>query len=506
MIVSARKIFYAEIQVKNALGWQRFSVKLVNIDKYEKLTIIISIKYLLCEKAQKEVRIMKKVVKIAMVAFLMYSCQVFSMGSTKPMFFVAPPLALDGSEVVMTKKIESLSEKTLEHMSDKEVMNLPHDTLDVLMKNSVAQKRIQGLFNKFLEDVDVPSAYLFVGPKINPLLVKALRYSNASFKNLSPTGGHCSGVWAKIYDQYPTKGLDNKKIRECLLKALHRQEIETEKGRYAYFHAQKFTLYLPQRIFVCLLERYFGKKIDKETFWALCFSKPGTNLSFAQALKIVQDGPKTNDRGDTIRNKHFMNCSLFANTTWDMGSDTLGFFLRNFNVMVKSFDCSHEALFEIFGWEKYYIKYAKEFGAVQDEMNLKRGLCGTLLVHSFDEDTLKKFVYVAKSLGLKKHDLKIQGRNTDDVKKIYKAMQSDPKQFDSVEQLDHHEYVLVRADDHPTDKSQLGSLNPYNEGIRTYHFTTQSMRDIEQMVEDVFVKIDNDIEQEKQEVLIQSKL
>ena len=351
------------------------------------------------------------------------------------------------------------------------------------------------LFHKSQHKLDPLSVYLFGGRKAGEWLWK--RYHDAGFKlnplQTSVSVGHFTILFYKAYDSYFKHVKLAPEVRLTLLKALYRQEYEARKNRYTFFHAQKSSYYVPQLVFTWLLECYYDQAIDKDQWWALRFKKPGTNLPYLDGVKVMLEGPETDDRGDVISYKHFMNGPLFGNNYQQIGSSTIDWFTRNTNVGVKRVQRTIADLFNVFGWDVYYQKYKAEFDAVEAAMDSKKQDCGTLLLHSFDEDALRSFVYVAKAYGWK-DALTIQGREVDDIKQICDTMRMNPELFDDWEHLDMHEYVFIQTEDHPTDASRLGSLNPFNSGIRTYHFTVEDMSDIKQMLADIFAKIKRDMQ------------
>lgn len=350
------------------------------------------------------------------------------------------------------------------------------------------------VFDKKARDVDALSIYLFGGQQAGLWLWK--RYKDAGFKlnplQKSVSVSHFSILFYKAYKNYFKRANFAPEVRLTLLKALYQQEYEVRKNRYTFFHAQKSSFYVPQLVFTWLLECYYDQPINKEQWWALRFKTPGTNLPYLDGVKVILEGPDEDDRGDLISYKHFMNGPLFANNCYQIGSSTIEFFTGNNNIGVKHVQSELADLFELFGCDEYYQTYKAEFDAVEAAMASKRQECGTLLLHSFDEDALRSFVYVAKAYGWK-DALKIQGQKVDDIKQICDTMRCSPEQFDDWEHLDMHEYVFVQTEDHPTDKNKLGSLNPFNEGIKTYHFTVEDMSDIKQMLADIFVKIKRDM-------------
>lgn len=444
---------------------------------------------------------MKKVAKIAVVALLMTSCQIFGM---QP--YIAYPELPD--YFYASFDLENQIEKewggsSLPDLTDENILKMSVQKLDFLVQNSrkAKEKACECLESCPTSFSDISLAYLCAGnsDKVVDFLIKKIRYSKpgTSFIKGSPTAGHFGRFFENNYNDSYFDMLQKWNLRPCLLKAVLAQKRETKNGRFGYFHAQKSSLFLPEFVYAYLLEWYYRKPINKETFWALRFEKPGQRLPFLEGKKIVQDGPEASDGEDEISYKHFMNCPLFGNMMSWRGSDTLGWFLINANVDVHYIRDSIQDLFAMFGQGKYYRKYKKDFDIIQDVIYKKDVRFGTLLMHVFDEKALNQFVYVAQPGGLKKNDLKIQGKTTTDVKKIYTAMSQNPEQFDRVDQLDGHEYVFVQTEDHPTDKDKLGSLNPFHKGIKTYHFTVQDMSDVKKMVADIFVKIKQDREKDE---------
>lgn len=350
------------------------------------------------------------------------------------------------------------------------------------------------VFNKKMDSVDALSFYLFGGQQSGKWLWK--RYEDAGFKlnpvKASVSVGHFSVLFYKAYQSYFKHADFPPEVRVTLLKALYQQEYEAKKNRYTFFHAQKTSYFVPQLVFTWLLECYYDEPINKERWWSLRFKKPGTNLPYLDGVDIITNGPNTDDRGDRISYKHFMNGPLFCNNYCQIGSSTIQFFLSNQNVGVKSVQRGIADLFAIFGYDDYYQKYKTEFDAVEAAMAAKKREYGTLLLHSFDEQALRSFVYVAKAYGWK-DALKIKGKEVDDIKLICDTMRTNPEHFDDWEHLDQHEYVFIQTEDHPTDDDKLGSLNPFNDGITTYHFTVEDMSDIKQMLADIFVKIKRDM-------------
>jgi hypothetical protein len=366
-----------------------------------------------------------------------------------------------------------------------------------VQENTNISTLFERIFHKKTEHVDPLSLYLLGGQPGGHWLWK--RYKDAGFKlnplQKSVSVGHFSILFYKAYKSYFKHANFEPEVRLTFLKALYQQEYEVRKHRYTFFHAQKSNYYVPQLVFTWLLECYYDQPINKEQWWALRFKMPGTNLPYLDGVNIIQNGPDTDDRGDAISYKHFMNGPLFGNNYCQIGSSTIQYFASNQNVGVKLVQRGIADLFNIFGFDAYYQKYKAEFDAVEAAMAAKKQDYGTLLLHSFDEEALRSFVYVAKAYGWK-DSLKIQGKEVDDIKLIYDTMRLNPEQFDDWEHLDMHEYVFIQTEDHPTDENLLGSLNPFNDGITTYHFTVEDMNDIKQMLADIFVKIKRDMKLE----------
>ena len=89
---------------------------------------------------------------------------------------------------------------------------------------------------------------------------------------------------------------------------------------------------MPALVFMHLLELHYDKPIDKNQWWPLRFVKPGNNLSYRDGVHIVKNGPNTDDRGDKISYKHFMNGALFGNiNNLFSGEDTISFFEYQYN-------------------------------------------------------------------------------------------------------------------------------------------------------------------------------
>lgn len=295
-----------------------------------------------------------------------------------------------------------------------------------------------------------------------------------------------------LLDSYFTQHL-KPEVRSMLLRALYREKQEHKKGRITFVHSQNSSLFLAQQAYAALYELFLGKAIDKEEWWGLRFSLPGTNLPYVKGEKIVTDGRTESDWEAEREYMHFMNAFLFGNM-FNHGSNSLNYLLTNSNVNRNKLKFTLEKIFELFGWKKYYEKYKSDFDVVE-KIALKQKY-GTLLMHSLTKQAAKDFVYVAQPGG-EKIALKIKGQDVSDVETIRTTVQTDPKAFDNWKSIDAHEYVFLKTDDHPTDKKKMGLLNPLNGEVRTYHFTVENMSDVKMMLADIFAKIKRDMAQEK---------
>lgn len=441
---------------------------------------------------------MKNLLKLSMVALLALGGQCFGM----ELCMVSPEFC-DWVGNIENRIEDAFGGETLPNLTEEKISDMSLEQLDFFVQHSKkAKEKMYTFFEKHgLPCSDISLAYLCAGPKTVHFLMKQNKYSHGSFAKGSPTAGHFGRIFEKLYKKHlavyiPFYISNNFDIRSCLLKGVLAQKRETKKGNFAYFHAQNSSLFVPQFIFAHLLELYYDKPLNKEAFWALRFNKPGTNLSFLKGSDIIQQSSNAADFQDVISYKHFMNCSLFGNTTQFVGSDFLTYFKFNFNVGVKYVKQDPESLFNMFDWGKYFLMHQAEFNEIELLADAKNNQHGTLLLHVFDEKALKQFVYVAQPSGLK-HSLTINGKKTHDVKQIYNTMAHEPQLFDSLYDLDQHEYVFVQTEDHPTDKDKLGSLNPFHPGIKTYHFTVQDMSDVKQKIAEVFVKIKKEMLQDK---------
>lgn len=457
---------------------------------------------------------MKNLLKISIWTLLAISGPCFGM----QLCMVSPEFGGWISNV--ERKIEdAFGGESLPNLTDEKILEMSSEQLEFFVQNSEkAKEKINAFFEKQETSFsDISLAYLCAGPygKNIDFLMKKIRYSNpySSFVKGSPTAGHFGRIFLEEAHSFSLQkwlgyewlGYDishcvsnNFDIRSCLLKGVLAQKRETKKGYFGYFHAKNSSFFVPQFVFAHLLELYYNKPIDKEAYWALRFGKPGTNLPFLDGEDIVQVGPKSSDRCDVIPYKHFMNCSLFNNSIDEIGSSSLAFFRNNDNdIGIKKVIQGLEMLFAMFDWKEYFLRHQEEFQEIERLAKSKKNQCGTLLLHVFDEMALKQFVYVAKPYGWKNNNIHINGTQTTDVQTIYNTMTHAPHFFDSTLDLDQHEYVFVQTEDHPTDKDKLGSLNPFHKGIKTYHFTVEDMSDVKQKIADVFIKIKQEMQQDK---------
>jgi len=316
------------------------------------------------------------------------------------------------------------------------------------------------------------------------------------------------------------KDLKDKQLCQALFRMLNREWREQEKGRYVLYHAQSMNIAFSNMIYTRLLELYYGKPIDRKTFFAQRCNLPGQNLPYEQLQNLVKNGEQQLDNPN-YKYMQFTNVSLFGNTNQSLDCS---FLFLTCNKNYSSHDFEHEELFKQFRLAKYYKEYEYVFDKLKELVSqCKKGI---MLMYSFTPEALNEFVFATQgAYGYKmkygeKGKIIIDGKNAIDssAQEIMDTLRNNPESFgfnsSGCNSSDFHQYVVLISDDHPTDTKKLGSCNPFNKAMRCYHIAVDhQVQLIEQILDKLFAKIQDDIKNDKTVFLqkngkgtIQSKL
>jgi hypothetical protein len=276
--------------------------------------------------------------------------------------------------------------------------------------------------------------------------------------------------------------VENIQDRSMILRLLHVCEQEEGKGNITFIHGQQRYFFPLSETFkrIVELKKYQGRNIAG--YYPLRFVQQGKEyaLSDAKIADLVKNGLVNYSDGQYTL---CMNAFLLGNAE-KSGSYSLGYWLNNSDQSdKKSLNLTLRAIFDAYEFGEYYNRYQQEFDALEEEFlqNKKRG---SLLVLSMTPEQVTKWVYPS-SVGRKKDNLIVDGKETDDIVAFMRAFKVDPKRVRN-EDLRFKEWVLILSDQ---------SMDPIN-GVKIYPFTADDVfvRKWCKKLDGVFEKIKQDMD------------
>jgi len=292
------------------------------------------------------------------------------------------------------------------------------------------------LFDADFDLVNLYNKYKF------PLIQSRIKVNNSQ-SNLSQTEAHLA-INRTTTKSHFHKALQDPAIQQ-FLHTIHEQEKhEIQDGRITFVHGCKWDWDLRQELFTKLMELKFGKNIENYRF--LRFKPDFINVPEEKDIreKLIKNG-----RIDNLRPLlFFMNHALFGNTN-NLGSCTFDYWYKNSDL--SKIDVNLKSLFETCGFEEYYTKYASEITRLET-LHEAANNRGTLLLVSIDPQEADKYIYPARSGGVKTQVgwWKPTNKTTEIINKLKQDPSSLGKQSDSLE------YCMVLTNDYALNPDKAG--------------------------------------------------
>jgi len=334
--------------------------------------------------------------------------------------------------------------------------------------------------------------------KICGILPKESSFLGISKKN-GQSWQHFIKNYADVIEEY-AKDLQDKQLCQALFRMLNREWREQEKGRYVLYHAQGMNIAFSNMIYTRLLELYYERPIDKESFFAQRCKIPGSHFRYKKLQDFVKNGETipSFDKGPNYPYCQFTNDSIFGNL--HSGLDCSFFwFLRNNNYLINRVDDiigTPNQHFNHFLLGKYYKKYEHVFDKLKELVDQCKH--GIMLMYSFTPEALNTFVFPTTCAYGYKTEVTINGKDAKywSAQQFMDTVRNNQDHFEG-DGSDMHQYVIVMADDHPTDTEKLGSCNPFNPDMRCYHIGADPQVPlIEKILDKLFEKIKQDIQKD----------
>lgn len=292
------------------------------------------------------------------------------------------------------------------------------------------------------------------------------------------------------YSEYLKKSLPE---ISSMLFDLHQQEIKILKqGNYAFYHAQKSNLLMPNIVWKKLIEILYGITFP-QTYYPLRFTFPGTYESDQTRDDIMQGTISAYTIGtrELEKNLIFMQDKIFGNMG-TIGECTYDYFIANCNIQNYSIPVS--ILFEKVGLKKFYDIFSTRLENLESITSKRTH--GTLLQFNLSSEQIKKAVYLTKPYSFPL-TATINGKKTTNPLEVLEALRHDPK---SLVDINNIMYCAVLSD------GPEGLLNPFSPYCAKIHYyTAEDLRDWQKQMDKLFEEIKEAIMKDPETVIMIQK-
>lgn len=278
------------------------------------------------------------------------------------------------------------------------------------------------------------------------------------------------------------------------------KEKELNKNKfYTFVHGQRRELYFSEKLYTFLWEQ---RKKQSTNNFLFAHAK---NLIETDDAKLKEDvlrrtilmaGTQQDSDNqfpiDIERRKMilFMNYALFANSS-NPGSDSSYYIYFNCNSIAgTTITLSPNRVFSILGYEWLYKKYQKEINALNHDYTYLSHF-GNLLLIAIPQDTIKKYVYLARSGGLSETIHIDNIGETSDIKIILETLLNHPEKISETDRL---EFCLIMS-------QAKGGLDP-STGIQIHPLLSglpNKLKELQEREKILLEKMKHEIKEKDQE-------
>jgi len=267
----------------------------------------------------------------------------------------------------------------------------------------------------------------------------------------TPTDGHLYLNYQSITQQFWTKKayffygsittlIDIPNILNFLVDVYQKEVEENLKGRYTFFHAQKWQWEWYAELYKILYEATQKTTIKNYQFIRFNRVKPPKLEKEEEIYTTLRTYGRIYNGTNIRRRLLFLNGPIFGNTT-QLGSCTIDFWRRNddaSNLRHNTYKINNEYIFNKFNLGQLYKKYEKKLSQIQHEHTLLSNQ-GNLLLFSLSKNYINENVYMAQCPGLK-HMALINGQLNDDVILFLETLKNNPDQLNNTDLV---EFCLI---------------------------------------------------------------
>lgn len=311
----------------------------------------------------------------------------------------------------------------------------------------------------------------------------------------TPTDGHLYLNYQTIIQQFWTKKsyyfygsittlIDVPNIADFLGKVYQKEVEENQKGRYTFFHAQKWQWEWYAELYKMLYESTQKTMIKNYQFIRFNRVKQPKLEKEDKIYNTLRTYGRTYDGTNIRRRLLFLNGPIFGNTS-QLGSCTIDFWRRNddaSNLRHNTYKISNEYIFNKFNLNQLYKKYQNKLLQLQQK-HMRLSNQGNLLLFSMSKNYLQENVYMAQCPGLK-HTTMINGQLSDDIILFLETLKNNPDQLGNTDFVEFCLILTKHKTLKPSEDCQIFSFNSVPENAWKM-FTTKRKK--------LFAKIKKDI-------------